>query len=162
WLARGERPQPVQSFLVPPPKMEFHLNGDDAAPIVVSPDGAHIVYGAGPLLWVQSLRNGAATPLSGTDNAMLPFWSPDGRSIGFFAAGKLKTKDISGGPVQTLCDAPRPRGGAWGAGVIVFAPDVRGGLARVAATGGKPVPLTQLDASQHTTHRWPWFLPDGR
>ena len=162
-LARSERPHPIHSFLIPPERTAFHLTGDDAGPISLSPDGEHLVFGAGTQLWVQSVRTGATTPLTGTDGARFPFWSPDGRSIGFFTDGQLKTKDIAGGPVQVLCDVQNARGGTWGKdGVIVFAPDVRGGLVRVAATGGKPAPLTRLDTSQHTTHRWPWFLPDGR
>ena len=72
--------------------------------------------------------------------------------------------DSSGGPVQTICDAPNPRGGAWGrSGIIVFAPDVGAGLSRVAASGGAPAPFTVLtDRKKHTTHRWPYFLPDGK
>jgi hypothetical protein len=162
-LLQGERPRPIHSFLVAPEKTTFHLTGDDAAPIVLSPDGERAVFGAGTQLWVQSLRTGIAGPLSGTDGGRFPFWSPDSRSIGFFANTKLKTKDVTGGPVQIVCDAPNSRGGSWGAGgVIVFTSDVRNGLVRVPAAGGKPMPLTQLDPKQHTTHRWPWFLPDGR
>jgi hypothetical protein len=160
---RVDRPRPIHSFLVPPGKTTFHLTGDDASPIALSPDGERAVFGAGAQLWVQSLSTGVTTPLSGTEGGLFPFWSPDSRSIGYFDKGGLKTKDVSGGPVQTVCPAARSRGGTWGAGgIIVFAPNVRGGLMRVSATGGVPTPLTRLDPKQHTTHRWPWFLPDGR
>ena len=66
--------------------------------------------------------------------------------------------------MQTICDAPNPRGGAWGkSGVIAFVPDISTGLFRVAASGGTPAPLTTLaDRTKHTTHRWPHFLPDGK
>jgi Tol biopolymer transport system component/predicted Ser/Thr protein kinase len=153
----------VHSFLVEPENTTFHLIGDDAAPIALSPDGERAVFGAGGKLWVESLRTGAAVPLAGTEAGTFPFWSPDSRSIGFFSEGKLKSMDATGGPPQTICSAPNSRGGAWSSsGVIVFAPDVRSGLLRVPASGGVPAPLTNVDLKLHTTHRWPHFLPDGQ
>ena len=160
---RGVRPEPMHSFLVPPEKTSFELIGDQSAPVLLSPEGANLAFGAGGRLWVQSLRTGATSPLSGTEGGSFPFWSPDGRSLGFFAGGKLKTIEASGGPIQVLCDAPTPRGGTWSPqGVIVFTPDFRGGLFRVPVSGGTPVEVTKVDAARHTTHRWPWFLPDGK
>jgi eukaryotic-like serine/threonine-protein kinase len=156
-------PQALHAAIVPPANTNFHLNGDDGAPMALSPDGSRIVFGAGVKLWVESLETGAVISLSGTEGARFPFWSPDGRLLAFFADGKLKTTDPSGGPISVLCDAPNPRGGAWGTGgAIVFAPNIRTGLYRLPASGGKPEPLTQVDESQHTSHRWPHFLPDGR
>ncbi len=116
------------------------------------------------LLWVRPLDGVTAKPLAGTDGATYPFWSPDGRSIGFFADGKLRRIEASGGPAESLCDAPNGRGGTWNQqGVILFAPDNAGPLFRVSASGGKPAPVTQVDGSQPTaTHRWPQFLPDGQ
>jgi Tol biopolymer transport system component len=153
----------VYSHLLPPERTKFRLTGDDAAPVTVSPDGRKIVFGASGKLWVQSLETGASIPLPATTGAKLPFWSADSRSIGFFGEGKLRTTDASGGPVQDICDAPNPRGGAWNAdGIIVLAPDYRSGLFRVPARGGKPTPLTTLELSKHTTHRWPEFVGDGR
>ncbi|MCI0403337.1 MAG: hypothetical protein L0212_07430, partial [Acidobacteria bacterium] len=77
--------------------------------------------------------------------------------------GRLKKIDASGGPAQTLCEASDGRGGTWSpAGVIVFSSTTAGGLSRVAAAGGVPSPVTEFDpARQETSHRWPWFLPDG-
>ncbi len=160
---RGVRPQPLHSYLIPPEGVSFRLTGDEAAPIAISPDGESVAFGAGNKLWVQSLRTGVSTSLASTEGAQFPFWSPDGRSTGFFAGGKLKIVEVSGGPVQVLADAPTPRGGTWGKdGVIVFTPDFRGGLARVPASGGATTPLTRVDLQRHTTHRWPFFLPDGK
>ncbi|HEX9304739.1 MAG TPA: protein kinase [Thermoanaerobaculia bacterium] len=163
-LRTGDHLRAIHSFLDPPEKTTFRLTGDDSAPIAISPDGERAVFGAGGKLWLQSLAAGAVAPLAATDGGRFPFWSPDSRSIGFFSGGKLKIMDASGGPIQTICDAPNPRGGTWGrTGVIVFAPDVGTGLSRVAASGGVPSPLTVLaDKKQHTTHRWPYFLPDGK
>jgi eukaryotic-like serine/threonine-protein kinase len=163
WRLRGAPPLPIHSFLIPPDNTTYRLTGDDGGPIVLSPDGQRIVFAASEKLWVRSLRSGTAAPLAATESARFPFWSPDSGSIGFFSDGKLKVIEASGGPVQAICDAPNPRGGAWGkSGVIVFAPDIRTGLQRVDASGGTPVEFTHVDAKQHTTHRWPFFLPDGR
>ena len=163
WRARSVRPAPVHSFLLPPEQTALELTGDEAAPPAISPDGERIVFGASGKLWVQSLSNGVTAALPASEGGLFPFWSPDSRSIGFFSGGKLKTIEASGGPVQVLCDAPTPRGGSWSrGGVIVFAADYRGGLSRVPATGGARAAVTTLDASRHTTHRWPWFLPDGK
>ena len=103
-------------------------------------------------------------PCRGRKAPRFPFWSADSRALGFFADGKLKRIDASGGPPQILCDASFGRGGAWNRdGVIVFSGQAGRGLSRIAATGGVLTPATRLDASRHeTSHRWPWFLPDGR
>ena len=98
------------------------------SPLAVSPDGhriAIVAMGADgkSQLWVRSLDTLAAQALAGTEGAFQPFWSPDSRFIGFFAGGKLKKIEVSGGPPITLCDAPDPRAGTWNRdGVIVFAP----------------------------------------
>src|SRR5207249_3057227 len=91
----------------------------------LSPDGRYIVFvasGDGPQrLWLRALDKTEAQPIVGTEGANYPFWSPDSRSIGFTAAGKLKRIDIAGGPPQILANTSSPRGGAWGAdGTILF------------------------------------------
>src|SRR3989441_8486400 len=134
----------------------------------VSPDGLRIVFvvrsaGGKQLLWIRPLGALGGQPLSGTEDATYPFWSPDSRFVGYFAQSKLKKIDASGGPSQTLCDAPNGRGGTWNRdGVIVLAPDQYSALYRVSAGGGRATPVTKLDDSKlQGTHRWPWFLPDG-
>jgi Tol biopolymer transport system component len=136
----------------------------------VSPDGRKIVFTAGrragqQALWIRSLDSLDAVQLPGTEHSGPAgiFWSPDSRFIGFFANGKLRKLDISGGAPQTLCDAPTNTGGTWNRdGVIVFGA-TNGGLLRVPDAGGQPVPATTLDASRsETRHRSPSFLPDGR
>ncbi len=160
---RAVRPPPIHAFLLPPDKTTFALTGDQGAPIALSADGENAVFGASGQLWVQSLRTGAVAALAGAESGQFPFWSPDGRRIGFFGGGKLKTIDAAGGSARIVCDAPTPRGGTWGPDeTIVFAPDFRGGLYRVASSGGTPAPVTTLDTKRHSTHRWPWFLADGR
>ena len=133
----------------------------------ISPDGSTLVFAATGSdrkrqLWVRRLDGFAVQPLPGTDEAMGPFWSPDSRSIGFFAARKLKRVPAAGGAVQTICDASDGRGASWSVDdVIVFAPAPFGGLLRVAATGGAPVAVTRVEG-EGRTHRLPWFLPDGK
>jgi hypothetical protein len=116
------------------------------------------------LLWVRPFHALSAQPLAGTEGASYPFWSPDSRFLGFFAAGKLRKIDASGGPPQTLCDALSGHGGTWNSdGVILFAPSSRDPIHRVSSSGGAASPVTELDGSQgEFTHRWPFFLPDGR
>ena len=132
--------------------------------VAISPDGQRLAFVAsGPdgkeLLWMRPFDSLAAQPLSGTDGASHPFWSPDSRSVGFFAQRKLKKVDAAGGPVQTLCDAVLPRGGAWNrAGVIVFSAGRQ--LHRVSSAGGEAKPLI-LDQQNRESY-WPAFLPDGR
>ncbi|MBI3264842.1 MAG: serine/threonine-protein kinase [Acidobacteria bacterium] len=139
----------------------------DPLSLAIAPDGGKVAFvatGGGPSrLWVRSIDSTASQPLAGTDGALYPFWSPDGRAVGFFAEGKLKRIDLSGGPPQVLAAANGPRGGAWSRdGVILFAPNATGGLFRVAATGGEPTQVTRVDAPRQISHRFPHFLPDGR
>jgi eukaryotic-like serine/threonine-protein kinase len=141
--------------------------GESPQPLAVAPDGRWIAFLAtksdgATQLWVRSLDTLEARMLAGTEGAESPFWSPDSRFLAFFAGGKLKKIDVSGGPAITLCDAPDNRGGSWGRdGTIVFAPSNVTGLLRVSASGGVPSPATVL-APDERTHLRPSFLPDGR
>ena len=133
----------------------------------LSPDGRYIVFvtsGDGTQrLWLRALDKTDALPLAGTDGADFPFWSPDSRSIGFFASGKLFRIDIAGGPPQALANAAVSRGGAWNAhGTILFASGINVPLSRIAASGGDPTAATRLDPPRQLGHRFPQFLPDGR
>jgi len=141
----------------------------ESAAAVLSPDGENIVFLAkpadgSPVLWIRRLDSPAALPLRGTENAVFPFWSPDGKSIGFFADGKLKRIDAAGGVPDTIASASSPRGGAWGSsGIILYAPSPPSPLLRVPASGGEPQQATVLDVMHgQTSHRFPAFLPDGR
>jgi len=133
----------------------------------ISPDGRRLAFVASNpegkyVLWVRPLDSLAAQPLAGTEGATYPFWSPDSSRLGFFAEGKLKKIEASGGPVETVCAASEGRGGTWGPnGEIVFAPGVYTGLWRVAAAGGTPTQVT-FPADATTTQRFPSFLPDGK
>jgi eukaryotic-like serine/threonine-protein kinase len=155
----------VRAYIRPTANSNFRT----ASGFALSPDGLRVAYVASTpegkrLLWVRPMDSLQAQPLGGTEDAAYPFWSQDSRFIGFFAGGKLKKIEAGGGPPLTLCDAPIPRGGTWNReGVILFAPTVNAPLHRFSASGGQATPLTTLNSEKgETTHRWPYFLPDGR
>jgi eukaryotic-like serine/threonine-protein kinase len=164
----GRSARAIRTVIAPPDGTSFRLTGDLAGPPVLSPDGYYVAFSAAGsegkvALWVRPMDKLEARALPGTDNVTFPFWSPDSRSLGFFAEGKLKTIDLNGGAPQVICDAPQGRGGTWGPdGVILLTADTQAPLIRVSANGGAPVAITKLDRARHTSHRWPFFLPDGK
>jgi Tol biopolymer transport system component len=155
------------AFEVNPPDGNHFTTGLD-----LSRDGQSLVFVAHDAsglasLWLRRLDALEAHRLEGTEGARYPFWSHDGRHIGFFADNTLKVIDLVGGGVRILTatgNTTDTRGGTWGAGDrIVYASTFSGGLSVINAQGGAPEPATELDATrQDGTHRWPWFLPDGR
>ena len=136
--------------------------------LAISPDGSHLVFVGSnqgtQQLWLRPLGKRDAQPLPGTEDATFPFWSPDSRSIGFFAGGQLKKTDIKGGLPLTLAAAPSGLGGTWNRDdVIVFTPNLGMPLFRVSASEREdPVAVTQLNQRTQTSHIFPYFLPDGK
>jgi Tol biopolymer transport system component len=145
--------------------------GNPPAP---SPDGEYFVFMAfdasgNRSLWIRPRESPTARQLPGTEGALQPIWSADGRWIGFYAQGKLKKVSPSGGTPQTIADVPSISGGvasgaAWNQqGDVIFPMNNRGPLFRVQESGGAPHELTHLDTSRaENSHRFPVFLPDGR
>jgi serine/threonine protein kinase/Tol biopolymer transport system component len=162
-------PEPASiRFSVSPPAGMTLATGAVTGGGVVSPDGRRVVFptapaGGGTRLAVREFDADEAQELKGTDGAIGAFWSPDSRSVGFLAGGKLQRIAVSGGPPQIVCESSGFLGGTWSKdGVIVFAPG-NGALMRVSASGGTPAPVTALDESKkEPSHRHPWFLPDGQ
>jgi serine/threonine protein kinase len=155
------------SSILPPEGNDFvNILGSNLA---ISPDGRTLTFAARDsvsqktLLWVKPLNSLSALPLPGTEDAFYPFWSADSRYIGFFAQGKLKKIQATGGPPLTICDAAEGRGGTWNQkDIILFTPLSTGVIHKVSAAGGTSSALTALDSTyQDYTHRWPYFLPDG-
>jgi serine/threonine protein kinase len=152
-----------------PPEVRFEVATSltpDPVSLAVSPDGQQIAFVATsngrPQLWLRPLNSTSSRPLPGTDGGVFPFWSPDGRSIGFFNGGKLKVIDIDGGLVRELANAPNPLGGAWNSdGTILFTPNFAGPIFRISTAGGEQSVVTRIEGQQ-ASHRFPWFLPDGR
>jgi serine/threonine protein kinase len=173
WLRHSrEAPPRVSRFsIVPPPTATFSAPPASivAAQVAMSPDGRLFAFvaeapGRRPGLWVRPVDTLDARLLVGTEDALYPFWSPDSRSLGFFARGKLKTIELAGGPPTTLTDAPLDsRGGTWNRdGIILFAPAATDVIYRIAATGGEVTSVTKFDTTRgENSHRFPSFLPDG-
>jgi eukaryotic-like serine/threonine-protein kinase len=164
--------QPVHTSIEPPAGFDFFSVADGAP--AISPDGQQVAFLAakrgtsfapgGGSLYLLRLSTGESAPVAGGQGALFPFWSPDGKYLGFFSEGKLKKIPVTGGTVQVLCDAPDGRGGSWNEqGTIVFAPRIAGSLQSVSDGGGTPVEITKGDSSgQAYTDRDPYFLPDGK
>jgi Tol biopolymer transport system component len=153
--------RPMTASWLPPADTEF-TSVVDGAP-ALSPDGSKLAFLTGDpsetKLWVRDVTTAAVHQLE-VERPTFPFWSPDGKYLGFFSAGKLKKVALAGGPVQVLCDAPEGRGASWSPrGVIIFTPNIREPLYKVPEGGGSPEKITE--AKSGWTHRNPSFLPDG-
>jgi serine/threonine protein kinase/Tol biopolymer transport system component len=159
---RETPPPETRVDIVTPPTL-------DPTSFALSPDGRQLVFLATgedgrSRLWLRSLAATSAEPLAGTEDASAPFWSPDGRALGFFVPGALKRLDLGGGAPQTLAPlagAGPTHGGAWAADDVVVFSDFGNPLRRVAASGGEVSPVTTLGPGE-TTHYYPHLLPDGR
>ena len=141
--------------------------------LALTRDGSQIAFVATfegrTRLWVRPLNSATSRPLPGTEDARIPFWSPDGRSLGFFAAGKLLRIDPGGGLPQLICEAVVETTPSWGPDDTILFAQTRGiaqgrsgGVYRVPASGGPISQVTAIDRSRgESEHYWPSFLPDG-
>jgi Tol biopolymer transport system component len=160
---RADVPSRTTRFFVTPP-----APGEIEGYPALSPDGRSLAFcfapkHSVPRLWLHSFDSGQSRELAGTEHAEQPFWSPDGRHLGFFAAGQLRHLELATGHVESLVALSDSRGGTWSeTGDIVFSPSCCAPLSRVAASGGTPRPLTTLDTGAgEGSHRYPWALPGG-
>jgi eukaryotic-like serine/threonine-protein kinase len=163
WRSQKNAEQPAFFSAAPPlPAVDLEMAPDGRSVAVVGFSEADRTN----VIWIYAVGDQQARKLPQTEGARFPFWSPDGKSLAFFADGKLKKLDIAGGPVQTICDAASGRGGTWNKdGTIVLTPSggLLDGLYRVPATGGTPARISTPDPDRgETTNRWPEFLPDGK
>jgi serine/threonine protein kinase len=159
---RSKTPAPeIHLELTTPPTIDLDSIG-------ISPDGQKIVFIANkegrPLLWLRQLDSETSRPLPGTEGASAPFWSPDGRSVGFIADDRLKRIDIDGGSPQIIGNAVGGFSyGAWNKdGVILYLPQPGHPILRTRAGGGEPTPVTRIEPGRQTDGQFgPRFLPDG-
>jgi eukaryotic-like serine/threonine-protein kinase len=162
---------PILSYIPPPADTTFHDFGFSGGPVVVSPDGKRLAFSATDRngvtkLYVRPLASDEAAAITGTEGTSMPFWSPDGNSLGFVADQKLKTVNLANGNVEVLAEATEDTcadDGAWSPdGTILFTPQgCTGPIDRISASGGKPSPVTKLEGGDNGDTS-PAFLPDHR
>jgi serine/threonine protein kinase len=147
---------PVLAFVPPPRDTRFLAFGLGSGPAVISPDETKLAFTAidqnGLIkLWTRSLNANDATAIPGTEGAAAPCWSPDSRSLGFFAGGKLKTVELNGANQQTLTDTSWVGVAAWAPdGTTLFRPATGSPLFRIPAAGGQAAPIHALGANDYS------------
>src|SRR6266545_2894377 len=162
-------PTPIRFTVAPPPNGVFSYSLEGAF-LAVSPDGSQLAYiasepGGDRRIYLRPFSSLEARPILGTEGAASLFWSPDGRTIGFFAETALKRVEVSGGSPVSICNVAPGIGfsGTWGqGGDIVFASVLGDAIYRVPAAGGAPIVLLRPDRSREARLNWPWFLADGK
>jgi serine/threonine protein kinase/Tol biopolymer transport system component len=166
WNLRPSPPKPVTRFTIALPPGQ-RLAGLSQPALALSPDGSKLAYvamtqgGGAPQIYLREMDSEETRAVSGTEGAREPFFSPDGRWLGFFTEGKLKKVSVSGGAAVTLGDAANPLGASWGSqGIIVFVPNL-GTLQQVSDAGGAPQPLTRFEKVSDQ-HFEPEFLPNAK
>jgi len=158
----------LEADIHPPAGSTFSLTTDDSAgPMVMSKDGKSMAFVAidpqgKTQIFVRALNSSEARPLVGTESAEYPFWSSDGKSIGFFSGGMMRRVALGGGPVLDICRADRPRGGSWVGDTILFAPNITGAIYKVSANPSSTPTEVVRPTAENTTARWPVMLPDGK
>jgi hypothetical protein len=165
WILKPLPPRPVTRTVINLPPGD-QLAAFDFPAIAISPDGTQLAYvairGGTRQIYLRSLDSLEAQPLAGTEGANSPFFSPDGRSLGFFTSNGLKKISVTGGAALTLANAVTPRGASWTtSGTIVFTPNASAPVLQVSDAGGAAQALTHLEKGE-TVHRWPEFLPGGK
>jgi len=160
--------RPIRFDVLPPEKAGFVTEVEEHD-LAISPDGRVLAFvtdsGGQRRIWLRPLNKLAAQPLSGTEGAASPFWSPDSRYLGFFADGKLKKVPASGGTPQILCSVSGvAEAGSWGPNERILFTEFEGrdAIFVVFASGGEPTALLDSKAVAFGSFRWPYWLPDGK
>jgi eukaryotic-like serine/threonine-protein kinase len=170
WRLKPTEPRQVMRFAMAlPGTVTFTAGEYPLRSAIISPDGQRIVFTGidqstgRARLYVRPIDSIDAMPMQGSEEGFDPFWSPDSRSIGFFAHGKLERIDLQGGAPQIICEAQSGGGGSWSKDDVILASlSNPGPLSRVSAGGGEPTAVTSFDASSEVDHDWPQFTEDGK
>jgi serine/threonine-protein kinase len=165
WLRPAPEPTVNRFSLFFPPEQALQPVTGSGNRVAISPDGKRLVY-VGPAerggrLWLREHDQLSSTPVAGTEGAATPFFSPDGRHVGFLVNGtRLRTVSLDGGPVLTLSDSVNSTGGDWGPdGYIYF--EVDSGIARMPSSGGPTELIYNALARSEIGAEWPVLLPDA-
>jgi Tol biopolymer transport system component len=166
WNLKPSPPQPVSRLVITLPLGQQMAGMENGPAVALSPDGTHLAYiarqGGIQQIYLRAMDSLEAKPIPGTEGAVIPFFSPDGQWVGYFAGQKLKKVSVSGGSALTIGDATFPHGASWGRqGVIAFSPSIGTSLKQVPDGGGTPQLLTRLEKGE-VNQRWPEFLHDGK
>ena len=166
WLRPGPAPVVNRFSLYLPPEQGLAAVNTSGNRVAISPDGQRMVYvgpgDKGTRLWLREHDQLNATPISGTEGGASPFFSPDGRHVGFLVNGStLRTASLDGGPTQTLSDSVNSTGGDWGPDGYIYV-EGDSGLLRIRAVGGPREPIYSVGAHKETGAEWPSVLPGGK
>ncbi len=168
FLLNGRPVQRVVWLDIASPSGVRMVSPSDRGGSAIAPDGNQVAFvgqnekDSVGRIYVRDLASGDVRAVASTEGASFPFWSPDSKSIAFFADGKLKRAEVGGARAMVIAGDVDGRGGSWSQdGTIVFAPTSTSGLVRVRATGGKPEPVAEMTGDQNSL-RFPSFLPDGK
>jgi serine/threonine-protein kinase len=163
WLRSAPAPSVNRFSLYLPESEALAPVNQSGNRIAISPDGGRLVYVGpsqrGSQLWLREHDRLSSSPIPGTEGAGSPFFSPDGRQIGFLVGGKaLRTVSLDGGTTLTLTDSANSTGGDWGSdGYVYF--EVDSGIARIRATGGPIESVYRITARKEAGAEWPVVLP---
>ena len=166
WLRPAPEPMTNRYSLFYPPNQAVQSVSGSGNRVAISPDGKRLAY-VGPAerggrLWLREHDQLTSTPIAGTEGAGSPFFSPDGRSIGFLVGGTtLRTVSLDGGPVLTLADSVNSTGGDWGSDGNVYV-EVDSGIARIPQAGGRLELLYDAVTRNETGAEWPIVLPGAK
>jgi serine/threonine protein kinase/Tol biopolymer transport system component len=167
WNLRPAATRPVTRFTITLPSDQQLAGLNNGSAVALSPDGSRLAYvasqGGTQQIYLRAMDSLETGPLPGTEGGVAPFFSPDGKALGFFADGKLKKVSVNGGAALTIGEVTGlPKGASWSSqGIIAFAPSPNSTLQQVSETGGTPQPLTRLEPGE-LGHAWPEFLPGGK
>jgi hypothetical protein len=168
WIVKPPPARPVTRAVITLPAGQ-QLAGLGRSSLALSPDGSHLAYvattiqpGGTQQIYLRAMDSVESKSIPGTEGAVDPLFSPDGKWLGFYADGKLKKVSVSGGAAQALAEASTSAGASWSSqGLIAFTPTAVSYLQQVSDAGGAPKPLTHVEKGD-ARQRWPEFLPSGK
>jgi len=167
WVLRdtGSKPAVARFSISAPANTWFDTELE--LPLAISPDGQRLAYvvrrgdSATSMLYLRRMDEFEGTPIPGTEDAFMPFFSPDGKWVGFGTSFRLKKVLVEGGTVVDIAPMDNMLGATWGEDGYIYFGRFSAGLSRVSQNGGKIETVSSPDpARQEQGHSWPEILPD--